>query len=318
MRRTRSVVLLAVLVLALTGCGQSDNKAFQGYIEGEYLYLASSREGRLIQLPVERGQSVAAGALLFELESEHERRALRQAEQELVSAAALLDDMGSGKRPEEIAMAQAQLNKAKTQAANAADLLRRHQALVKIGGISAQALDDSRAAARIAADQVKELESQLALYRLPQRKKQIEAQQAAAKAAAEGVKQARWELKQKRIQAPADGLVFATLFRKGEWVSAGSPVVQMLPPGNVKIRFFVPEPLIGSLRLGSRVSAQVDGLADPFSATISYVSASAEYTPPIIYSNESRSKLVFMAEALPSVDTAALLHPGQPVTVSLP
>jgi HlyD family secretion protein len=197
-------------------------------------------------------------------------------------------------------------------------LLRRHENLIKSGGISKQELDDSRAAASATAARVTELASQVEVYHLPERKKKIEAQQAVVKAAEARVAQARWELEQKRIQAPAAGLVYDTLFRQGEWVPAGSPVVQMLPPGNVKIRFFVPETRIGGIRLGSRVVVQVDGRAEPVQASISYVAANAEYTPPIIYSNETRSKLVFMVEARPELEIAPSLHPGQPVSVSLP
>lgn len=163
-----------------------------------------------------------------------------------------------------------------------------------------------------------ELTRQIEVYRLPEREKRIAAQRAEVSAKEARAAQARWTLEQKRISAPADGLIYDTLYREGEWVPAGSPVVQMLPPGNVKIRFFVPEPLIGGLRLGDRVSVRMDGRPEPFPAVVSYVAPDAEYTPPIIYSNETRSKLVFMVEARPDPESSALLHPGQPVSVSLP
>jgi HlyD family secretion protein len=94
--------------------------------------------------------------------------------------------------------------------------------------------------------------------------------------------------------------------------------VQLLPPGNVKIRLFVPEPQIGGLHIGESVRVKADGREHPFTAVISYVAANVEYTPPIIYSNETRSKLVFMVEAKPEAEAAAPLHPGQPVSVELP
>ncbi|MBV9914038.1 MAG: HlyD family secretion protein, partial [Sinobacteraceae bacterium] len=98
---------------------------------------------------------------------------------------------------------------------------------------------------------------------------------------------------------------------------SGTPVVRLLPPGNIKIRFFVPENLLGSIRLGSRVALSCDGCSQDISADITYVSADAEYTPPIIYSNETRGKLVFMIEAHPASTDATRLHPGQPVSVRL-
>jgi HlyD family secretion protein len=107
------------------------------------------------------------------------------------------------------------------------------------------------------------------------------------------------------------------MFRVGEWVAAGDPVVRMLPPENIKVRFFVPQPVLGSLTIGGKVSLHCDGCAADLPATITFVSPQAEYTPPVIYSNETRSKLIFMIEAHPSPADALKLHPGQPIAVRL-
>jgi HlyD family secretion protein len=111
--------------------------------------------------------------------------------------------------------------------------------------------------------------------------------------------------------------VYDTLFRVGEWVQAGSPVVQMLPPQNVKVRFFVPETVVGALQPGRVLKIHCDGCAADVTAKITYISTQAEFTPPVIYSNERRSKLVYMIEAHPAVADADKLRPGQPVTVTL-
>ena len=126
---------------------------------------------------------------------------------------------------------------------------------------------------------------------------------------------AEWELGQKRQQAPKTGLVFDTLYREGEWVPAGRPVVVLLPPENVKVRAFVPEKRIGTLHPGDEAQVAVDGLAKRFSGKVGYVSPRAEYTPPVIYSQESREKLVFMVEILFDLEAASALNPGQPVDV---
>ena len=107
------------------------------------------------------------------------------------------------------------------------------------------------------------------------------------------------------------------MYRSGEWVPAGSPVVRMLPPENVKVRFFVPESAVGALASGRPVRIRCDGCAADVAAVVSFVSDQAEYTPPVIYSNEARAKLVFLVEARPQVADAARLHPGQPVQVVL-
>jgi HlyD family secretion protein len=112
--------------------------------------------------------------------------------------------------------------------------------------------------------------------------------------------------------------VFDTIYREGEWVAAGSPVVRLLPPQNVKVRFFVPEAIVGGLATGRAVAIQCDGCGGDIPATLTYVSTEAEFTPPVIYSNETRSKLVFMVEARPAVEHAGRLHPGAPVSVRIP
>lgn len=290
---------------------------FPGYVEGEYVNLASPYPGRLEKLLVENGSTVAAGTLLFELDAECELLALDRAEQEQLAAVAQLADMEAGKRPEEIAVAEARLNRARIEAANAKALLLRHEILAEAQAISEREWDDLRAASDISEASVAELAGQLVICHLPEREKRIEAQRALVKAADARIAQARWELGQKQIRAPAAGLVSDVLFRPGEWVPAGSPVVRMLPPANVKVLFFVPEARMDGIRPGDLVSVEVDGRREKFSATVSRVASNAEYAPPIIYSNETRSKLVFQIEAKP--DTAAQsCHPGQPVKVGLP
>ncbi|HEY2800881.1 MAG TPA: efflux RND transporter periplasmic adaptor subunit [Chthoniobacterales bacterium] len=131
----------------------------------------------------------------------------------------------------------------------------------------------------------------------------------------ERLAQAKWNLAQMQQSAPKAGLVYDTLFREGEWVAAGKPIVQLLPPPNIKVRAFVPETRIGSLQVGEEARVTVDGVAAPFVGRISYISPRAEYTPPVIYSRESRSKLVFMVEIRFDPEVAVKLHPGQPVDV---
>ena len=116
---------------------------------------------------------------------------------------------------------------------------------------------------------------------------------------------------------PAAGTVQDTYFVEGEWVPAGRPIVSLLPPGNVKVRFYVPETVVGALRIEQAIQVSCDGCGAPLRATLSYVSAQAEFTPPVLYSKESRAKLVFLVEARPQPQDSARLRPGQPVDVSL-
>jgi HlyD family secretion protein len=109
--------------------------------------------------------------------------------------------------------------------------------------------------------------------------------------------------------------VVDTLYRIGEWVTAGTPVVSLLPPENVKVRFFVPEPRLGAIEVGAEVRVRCDACGPKLTAVISYIAPDAEYTPPVIYSREMRAKLVYLVEAKPRQPSA--LRPGQPVDVTL-
>ena len=113
------------------------------------------------------------------------------------------------------------------------------------------------------------------------------------------------------------GLIVDTMYREGEWVPPGSPVVRMLPPANIKVRFFIPESAIAGLKAGRAVTLSCDGCEATVPAKVSWISNEPEFTPPVIYSNDTRAKLVFMAEARPDAADATKLHPGQPVTVTL-
>ncbi|NML31895.1 HlyD family secretion protein [Paraburkholderia antibiotica] len=319
MKVPRKSPLTAVLALCLivAGCSRPPANTWQGYVEGEFVYLASSQAGQLTELSVARGQTVAQDAPLFTLEARNETEAVAQANEQLRAARAQLADLGTGKRPPEVDVTRAQLVQAEADAARAATQYRRDELQLRAGGIAQSQLDDSRANALSSAARVRELQSQVSVARLPGRLEQIRAQQAQVDAAQAQLGQAQWKLDQKSVRAPHGGLVFDTMYRSGEWVPAGSPVVRLLPPENVKVRFFVPEAVVGSLAPGRHVSIHCDGCAADVPAVLSFISNQAEYTPPVIYSNENRSKLVFMVEAKPQPADAPKLRPGQPVMVTL-
>ncbi|MEI6210284.1 MAG: HlyD family efflux transporter periplasmic adaptor subunit [bacterium] len=306
-----------VAAVALAGCSDKPAPGFQGYVEGEYVYVSSAEAGRLEQLQVCRGQQVTNGAPLFVLESALESAVRRQAQQVVAAAEAQWADLKAGKRPQELAVVQAQLAQAQAVEKQAAAEWVREEVVFKTQAISAAQLDVTRAFAEASAARVRELQGQLTVAELPAREEQIKAQAAVVAAARATLEQVDWRLHQKALAATCGSLVFDTLFREGEWVPAGRPVISLLPPGNIKVRFFVPETRVGTLTIGQTVTLHRDGVAD-VAARISYIATQAEYTPPIIYSNETRSKLVFLIEATPAADAAAGLHPGQPVEVRLP
>ena len=317
--RRRRIPPAAVLVLAailLSSCSRNGPSTYQGYVEGEFVHVASGAGGRLVHLSVERGQSVAASAPLFDLESDQEEAALRQADEALGAAGAQLSDLGKGRRRQEIEVNQSQLDQAKAAERQSASQLERDEAQLAAGGISRMQLEESRARHDVDAARVRELTGQLQVAELTARPDQIRAQSAEVAAARAARDQAKWRLDQKHIAAAQAGLIVDTLFREGEWVPAGAPVIRMLPPANVKVRFFVPEAKLSAFPVGKEIAVRCDGCDPSITAAVSYVATDPEYTPPVIYSNENRAKLVFMIEARPDPRSAALLRPGQPVEIA--
>lgn len=313
--RTSLACLVGAALLA--GCSDRGPAALQGYVEGEFVHIASPVAGRLEKLQVERGQTVEAGARLFDLEAEVETAAVKQGEEAVRAAEAKLADLGTGRRRVEQDVTRAQLDQAIAAEKQSAAALERDESQLEVGGISRAALDETRARHDVDAARVRQLQGEVEVSRLPARTEQIRAQSAEVEAARAALVEARWRLEQKQVVATVPGLVFDTLFRVGEWVPGGSPVVRMLPPANVKVRFFVPEPLTSRFPLGQAIAVRCDGCAAPVAASVTFASPQAEYTPPIIYSNETRSKLVFLYEARPAAEAAASLRPGQPVEVTL-
>lgn len=299
----------------LAGCNSTDSKRIQGYVEGEYVYVASPLAGTLETLSVRRGDQVSAGTPLFALDAVPEKASRDEAERKLAMNRANLEDAKKGKRPSEIESLEAQLKQAQAAVSLSEILLARQQTLIRTSATSREDLDRARSTYEQDRQRVAQLEADLQTARLGSRSDQIAAAEASVRAAEAALARAEWELAQKRLSAPQGGVVFDTLYRPGEWVAAGRPVVVLLPPANVKVRAFVPETQIGAVAMGQEVRVTVDGVNEPFLGKVSFISPQAEYTPPVIYSRESRAKLVFKIEIVFDPRDGAKLHPGQPVDV---
>ncbi|BBB65416.1 hypothetical protein UNDYM_1163 [Undibacterium sp. YM2] len=266
---------------------------------------------------MQAGQQVTKDSLLFALDAEAENAAHDEASARLTSAQAQASNTEKGRRTEEIAVTQAQLTSAQAQAALARQELARQQQLVGQGLVSKSRMDDAQTSVKLAEARVAELNAALSVAKLPARVDERAAAQASADAAKEALRQTIWRSGQKSQNAPANALVAEVFFRQGEYVQPGQPVLSLLPPENRKARFFVPEAELGKIAVGQAVSLHCDGCAAPVPAHISRIASQAEYTPPVIYSNAQRAKLVFMVEAKPDQPGKLLLHPGQPLDVSL-
>jgi HlyD family secretion protein len=316
-RGQRCALALSGLCL-LSACGPRTDPPLQGYVEGEYVRIAAPFAGTLTQLSVQRGGEVTAGAPLFALERENEIAGRRQAEQQLQAADARLANLKTGKRAPEVETVAEQLRQAIAARELSAANFKRQESLFKSGFISSAALDDVRTRLRNDDAHVQELKAMVETAKMPARPDEIRAAQADSDAARQSLAQADWKLGQRAVIAPANGHVSDTYFVVGDWVPAGAVVASLLPPGNVKIRFFIAEPQLGALHPGQVVQFSCDGCGDARSATVTFISDRAEFTPPVLYSKENRTKLVYLVEAKPEASVAVRLNPGQPVDIALP
>lgn len=318
MKTIERVIFLCVAAISLgaAGCQQATESMYPGYVEGEYVRIASPYAGSLAALSVKRGDRIDAGAPLFALEQENERAAREEAVARVARAQSQLANLNSGKRPDEVAAIRAQLGQAEAAFRLSTAELKRTEDLVASRFLSPARLDEARGAVERDRARVAELNAQVRVANLSARPGEIAAAAADLKAARDQLAQADWRLAQKTQRAPRASLVTDTMYNAGEWVQAGMPVVSLLPPENTKLRFFVPEKQVSAIRIGQEVTISCDG-CNPIKAGISFISPQAEYTSPLIYSKENRATLVFLIEARARPEDAVKLHPGQPVEVRL-
>lgn len=306
--------LALVASLTLSACDRAGEDApLSGYAEAELVYLSSSQAGTLQTLHVRRGDSVKAGQLLFGLDSDAEALNRDAARARSERALAQAENLRKGRRPLERAALDEQLAQARAALAGSTAALSRQQTLVQQGYVSPLRLDELTAARDRDAARVKELQAQRLLADESARQDEVAAAAAEARGASADLALARWREGQKQRSAPTDAQVHEVMYRTGEWVAAGAPVLALLPPHAVKVRFFVPQDQLPRAGVGAELALACDACPSGLTARVRWVSAQAEFTPPVIYSIGSRSKLVFMAEAEPS--DARALRPGQPLDV---
>jgi HlyD family secretion protein len=286
-------------VLAAVGCSRSGGRAWQGYLEGDFVYVSSPIAGRLDKLSVSKGSRVADGAPLFELERAGEADALRQASQELQAARDQLEDLEEGVEAGGDRRARgAPWRGPRGGRAVPAGTLARQESLFKAGAISASDYDHARLTQEGNQRAVDEDSARLDAARL-------------GAGPTPSPPRARSSARRRRRRGPCPlergpevpgrappALVYDTLYREGEFVAAGSPVVVLLPPSNIKVRFFVGEDGLRAAQGGRQGDRRHPGPARALDATVSYLSPQPEYTPPVLYNQDNRAKLVYMVEAV--------------------
>lgn len=319
----RRSLIVSIVALLIAGAalfwefgGNEAAPGWQGYAEADYVKVGPTQQGTLVALSVGRGDEVKQGDPLFAQDDSQDSAAVDQARHQLDQAQAQLTNLQAGGKETEINQAEANLADAIATRERAQADLQRAETLLKSGNTTFQNIDQLRAAATSAVARVAVAEAALVQIKAPMgRPGEIAAAEAAVSAARAALAQAQWRFDQRHVAAPVGGRVADTLALPGETMAAGAPVVSLLPPANIFVRFFVPEPDLAHLHRGDSVSIRCDNCPAGLTGTISFVAPQPQYTPPIIYSESTRAKLVYLIEARPRPDQAMLLKPGQPVDV---
>ena len=310
MKQARPIIVIAILVgVALATWyllgGSRRERMLSGYIEGESLFLAAPVAGTVGSISAQEGQRVAAGASLFTIDPATLSAQGEQARAQVLEART------------QITAAEANAQQAEAEAtAAAADAERARRDLNRLlsvrrddpAAVAGKDIDAAQAALR-------EANARLSAARQTAgaRRAQIAAARAQEDQARGGEREVSIRVNQLSPPAPSAARVEEIFYRPGEWVAANQPVVSLLPDDRVKLRFFVPEQEVARYRPGRSVRFSCDGCASGLTAKVSYVSPRPEFTPPVIFSRDSRDRLVFMVEARPA--KPANLMPGLPVDV---
>jgi HlyD family secretion protein len=292
---------------------KTDETIYPGYVEGEYIDFSVPAAGTLEALQVMRGDRVAAGAPLFALNTVTAEADVTQAEAGVERAAAELADLAKGARAEELEVRLAEIREAEAALLNTRQELKRQQELVGSSAFVQAKLDSAQAAHDQASARLAALRQAFEVANLPARQDRLEAAKQGVKEAQAVLARAKRRLAELAPAAPVAAVVEDTYFLPGAWVPVGRPVLSLLPDDKRKLRFFVPEADVARLKLGQSMAFRCDGCAEGLTARVTYIAPKAEYTPPVIYSAESREKLVFLIEALPEGGT--ILPVGLPVEV---
>lgn len=306
---------LAGLALLLASCQPPTPDTCLGYVEADYIRIAAPVPGTLLQLLVQRGQAVTTAQPLFVLESAAEQASLQETDRRVSQSEARLLNLRKGRRPTEIASLEARVEQARATLGLWETELARREKLMADRVIAGTELDQTRSQRDAHRALLEAASAELATAQLGARDDEVRAAEADLAAAKAALARAQWAVDQKSQSAPVTATVHDTHYRPGEFVPAGQPVLTLLPPENLKLRFFVPEPQLSRFPIGATVEGRFDGTNPPVLARVSYRSTQPEFTPPVIYSRDQRDRLVYRVEASLAADVSGRLAPGQPVDV---
>lgn len=306
--------IFGIVGAVLPGFGEPAMPSWNGYVEADYVYVAASSAGQITSLGVVEGADVAAGEVLFTLEDRQYRALVTAADARVTAAMANLQNLTTGSRDDEIEVIRASLQKAEADLGLARETAQRSGQLFAEGLTPQARVDQDQATLKSAEAAVRQLEAQLKVAELPARDAQQWQAEANLAAAQADAGKARADLEDRTVTAPLAGRVEKLFFAAGEVAGAGTPVVQLLPAGALKVKFYVAEAERVQFEMGQALAVSCDGCATGLTATVMKFASEPQFTPPIIYSRDERKRLTFLVEA--RIDIEGGLLPGQPVTVT--
>lgn len=315
-KKSFHAMMILLCITLLPQCNFNDHE-LHGYVEGQLTFLSSPTDGRLEQLGVRRGEQVKKGDFLFALEPLPESAELQSATAIINQASANLKNILYGKRPTELDAIRSQIKEVKAKIDFLTKQHQRYKILVEKSAIEQQRLDQTTQDLDVSIAQLKELEANLSTAKLPGREEEIKSAEAGLASTQALFDKAHWELVEKSLSATEDAQVFDTYYKVGERVPANRPVLSLLVPRDIIAVFFIPEPQLATIYLKQKITILCDNCASKFQGSIRYISPNVQYTPPVIYSNSARSKLVFRVEADITPINGKNLNPGQPIDILL-
>lgn len=306
--------LLLGSALFLPACSGPETKdANIGYVEADWIYIAAPEAGWIVSQPVQQGMQVEPGELLFQLDTTAQQAAVAEADARIRQSEAEARNIATGARAAEIRALEARLVEAEARATRAEADKARVLPLVNRGVQPQSRGDTVIAEADMAAASVAALKQDIVVAKQAARPAAQEAAEAATESAIAVSENATYRLRQRSVTARTAGRVADTFLEVGEYAMPGAPVLAILPDDGLKVRFFVPQAELPQITLGETVQVTTDGMGTPLTASISYIAVDAEFTPPVIYSENTRGKLVFLVEA--QVPAGSELKPGLPVEI---
>ncbi len=314
MKPTRPLVAPLLVVMMAACSGKTPTAPNIGYVEADWRYIAAPQAGWIVEQPVAEGDRFVAGDTLFRMDTTAEEAALAEAEARVRQSGAQAQNIETGAREPEIRALQARLREAEARLSRLTADRDRIQPLVA-AGIEARSRGEQVAADVLAAEAaVDAIGQDISVARLSGRPAAREAADAAIESVLAARDSAAYRLSQRTVTAGLSGRVEEVLLEPGEYAMPGQPVLAVLPVDGMKVRFFVPQADLPGIAIGQTVKIVADGLTSPVRATVSNISTDPEFTPPVIYSRDTRDKLVFLVEA--DLEAGTPLLPGLPVEVS--